>query len=203
MEDLTIGELAAASCIYIGPYFGMFVGLPLLATWLRNLWWGQRLAAISVATWRAGVWYAIPGYFGYRIACWICRVFLYPIRRLLLWAVVCGGVVPICVAWLEKLAYHAGRWLATGDPNWAHVFVPVPTDRMVRTSFMLGVDHYVAGYEAYRTTGFAITMHHWRMGALTTAQLACISFFLYGLIRVALRVRNGVRETALRRRRAK
>lgn len=198
---ITATELLVATCIYVPRMALWIVAAPLVAAWLINLFWQEPLRPVSVATWRHGVVRLPLAAMIYYPLWWIYWRWLHPRRRALAWTIGAGGVLPMVVAWLHKLGYHAGRWLATGDADWTHEFVPHYPDAMVRSAFLLGVDDIVVGSTPYRTAGLAPTMQHWRMGALLTAQLALYTCVVYGALRLFMRVRAGIYATALRRRR--
>lgn len=198
--DISARELFVATCIYVPRMLLYVAAVPLAAAWLLNLFWGDPLAPLSVATWRAGVVRLPLAALIYYPLQWIYWRFLHSRRRTLAWLAAAGGALPMVVAWLHKLAYYGGRWAATGSADWTHEFVPRRSDAMVRSAFMLGVDDFVVGTTPYRTTGLAPTMQHWRMGALLTAQLAVYAGVVYCALRLFMRVRAGIYDTARRRR---
>lgn len=200
MDDFSARELLVATCIYVPHTLLYVIVVPLGAAWLLNLFWGDPLAPISLATWRAGVIRLPFAALLYYPLSWIYWRFLHARRRALAWIAAVGGALPMVVAWLHKLAYYAGRWVATGDADWTHEFVPHRSDAMVRSAFMLGVDDLVVGRTPYRTVGLAPTVQHWRMGALVTAQLAVYAGIVYCALRLFMRVRAGIYDTARRRR---
>lgn len=185
--DITNYELFVAACILTARW-AAYAGLtPLAVTWCANWYNGVALMPISVATWKYGVVRVPAALMLYYIGGWL----MVPVRWL--WRRLFGGwewhlgvlafccsVVPIVIAWIAKLGYYASQWLATGDPQWTHEFVPTMSDSMLRAAHMMSVDTQFTSMLPYRTTGLALTGQHWRMGMLLTAR-----YFVYAVLLVA------------------
>jgi hypothetical protein len=121
--------------------------------------------------------------------------------RMLCTLAACVGGVPMVLAWIVKLTYHAAQWAVRGDANWAHTFRETASDAMVRVAFRLGVDEYIAGTTPYESMGLAPSMAHWRMGAFLTVRLAVLVLPGYVAWRLLRSFWASVRtEAAVRRR---
>ena len=185
--DITNYELFVAACILTARWTAYIVLVPMCITWALHASDGAALPGITVAAWKDGVVRVAAA-----IGCYyLARLMSVPVRWV--WRRLFGGweyqlgvlafccsVVPIVIAWATKLAYYGSRWLATGNADWAHEFVPTMSDSMLRASAMLQVDAQFTSMLPYRTTGLALTQQHWRMGMLLTAR-----FFVYAVLLVA------------------
>lgn len=193
-------ELATAAVTCLLPYALTLVATVSTTDVIR----GRSIAGALADVTAARLMRAVPSAFLVYCAlvwpvCWLIR----GRERLLLLLAAGLTCVPLGVAWLHKLAYYAGRWLATGSADWAHEFRPSLTDSMVRSAHLLGVDDIVVGLDIYRTVGLAPTMQHWRMGMLDTANLGVYVLFIYIVVRVVQRIVAAIRAEAVARRRAR
>lgn len=199
-DAYTLGDLAVGALTLVAPYAATLA----IVVAARGMAGGQTLAEVaatlSAATVLKSVVFALIVHGIVTLPlCWLVA----GRERVLSLALVAVVAGPMLVAWAHKLAYYAGRWLATGNADLGHEFVPTLTDSMVRSAHMLHVDGIVVGMVPYRTVGLAPTMQHWRMGAMDSANLCVYALALYVAVRIGRRVVSGVRAAAVARRRAR
>lgn len=85
--------------------------------------------------------------------------------RALLWLAFLLPIVPVFVAWANKLVWFVGTFWATGVWQSDHVFTEEYSDRFLASAEHLGTAKYLTSYEAYRSVGMWPDAQHWFMGA--------------------------------------